>query len=120
LIVKRVSIVVVVVVVVVVVPLGAEPTVTELLFGTAISTPAGVTTSMKKNLVAVFFFLPPVRMRKKSQFANCACSFRIDGAPHTHKKKCNNNRKRERKNENKWRYDLDHPSKIKGGSLIEK
>jgi hypothetical protein len=97
LIVKRVSIVVVVVVVVVVIPLGAEPTVTELLFGTAISTPAGVTTSMKKNLVAVFFFLPPVRMRKKSQFANCACSFRIDGAPHTHKKIQQQPKKRKKK-----------------------
>ncbi len=60
LIVKRVSIVVVVVIP----PLGAEPTVTELLFGTAISTPAGVTTSMKKDLVAVFFS-PPGADEKK-------------------------------------------------------
>ena len=35
--------------VVVVIPLGAEPTVTELLFGTAISTPAGVTIQPRRD-----------------------------------------------------------------------
>ena len=36
-------------VVVVVIRLGAEPTVTELLFGTAISTPAGVTIQPRRD-----------------------------------------------------------------------
>jgi hypothetical protein len=83
LIVKRVSIVVVVVVV----PLGAEPTVTELLFGTAISTPAGVTTSMKKDLVAVFFLSPPSADEKKRANSPIVHVRSVLMAPPTHTKK---------------------------------